>query len=33
MRDLDTVKINELHHHIIHKMDIEIETIGDFNID
>ena len=32
-RDLDVIKINELHKNIVHKIDIEIETIGDFNID
>ena len=33
MRDLDTIKINELHDNLIYKLNIEIETIGDFNID
>ena len=33
MRDLDIVKINELHSHITNKLDVDIETIGDFTID
>lgn len=33
MRDLDVIKINELLRHIIYKSDVDIETVGDFNID
>lgn len=33
MRDLDVIKINDLLNHIIHKTDIDIDTVGDFNID
>jgi hypothetical protein len=33
MRDLDVIRIIELHTHLIKKLDVDIETIGDFNID
>lgn len=33
MRDLDVIRIIELHAHLIKKLDVDIETIGDYSID
>ena len=32
-RDLDIVKINELHNHIINRVKVDLDRIGEFNVD
>jgi len=32
-RDVDMIRINELCNHVLNKTEIDVETLGDFNID